>query len=275
MTSKPIDQADIQEYLATQSDFDLELFVYRSVQQHGMTALHGGSYIDPTTGKTRQFDVRAYHMAWPHCAVFLAIECKSLAKTFPLIVSRVPRPHEDAYHELLKSWGRKEQGEHFQTKIRFNERLPLYPAGQMVGKKTAQIKRDIDPKKPITASDAETFEKWSQALASANDFIAHAALLRGDDGQSEAFSAVLPVLVVSDETLWVVDYSNAGVIAPQQADETTLFVGQSYKISQRAEQYTISHLHIYTRTGFTKFLNDLRSPAQNGLKERLFHEALR
>jgi hypothetical protein len=57
---KEITQADIAEYLVTQSDFDLELFVDRSLQERGITTSHGGSYFDSVTGKSRQYDVRAY-----------------------------------------------------------------------------------------------------------------------------------------------------------------------------------------------------------------------
>ena len=251
--SKEIDKADIEEYLATQSDFDLELFVYRSVQEHGMTASHGGSYYDPLTGKNRQFDVRAYMYVPEHRGIFLAIECKSLSKTFPLIVSRVRRPADDAYHSLIQTWGRRENGEDFQTVIRSDERMPLYRPGAPVGKKTVQLAREGSAqkiaagKKSLTVSDGETFDKWSQALSSAADLIKETRKLRGAHGSGNFYSMIVPVLVVSNETLWVVDYSDTGNAEPQSVDETTLFVDRRYEIPQRSEPFTITHLHIFTR----------------------------
>lgn len=50
---------DIQEYVNARSDFDLELFVYRTLRDKWLAAQHSGTYIDAVTGKYRQFDVRA------------------------------------------------------------------------------------------------------------------------------------------------------------------------------------------------------------------------
>jgi hypothetical protein len=273
---KEITESDIDEYLIAQSDFDLELFVDRSLRERGISTSHGGSYFDSITGKNRQFDVRAYAYIPPHCGIFLAIECKSLAKTFPLIVSRVPRPEADAYHELIRTWGRKDIGEEFQVAVESDERMPLYRVDQPVGKKTVQIGRDEGTskdgtKQPITASDGETFDKWSQALSSAADLVHQTQELRGENGIGSFYSLILPILVVSDDSLWVVDYTDKGNSAPQRVSETTLFVDRAYKLVQGALKVT--HLHIFTRAGFTDFLKELQSPSQ--LRERMFRFAVR
>jgi hypothetical protein len=116
--------------------------VDRSLRARGITTSHGGSYFDSITGKNRQYDVRAYAYIPDHCGIFFAIEYKSLSTTFPLIESRVPRPADDAYHELIRTWGRKETGEEFQDSIRSNERMPPYRVDEPVGKKTVQIGRE-------------------------------------------------------------------------------------------------------------------------------------
>jgi hypothetical protein len=272
---KEITQADIAEYLVTQSDFDLELFVDRSLKERGITTSHGGSYFDSVTGKSRQYDVRAYAYIPPHCGIFFSIECKSLAKTFPLVVSRVPRPADDAYHELIRTWGRKEMGEDFQDAIRSNERMPLYGADVPVGKKTVQVGREEgkreDDKKPFIAFDGETFEKWSQALSSADDFVQVTRQHRGENGSGNFYSLILPILVVSDDTLWVADYSGMGNSPPQQVRETTLFVDRTYNLAQGVLKVT--HLHICTRSGFVDFLAQLQSSPQT--RERMFGFALR
>jgi hypothetical protein len=54
----PITVTDINDYLCTQDDFDLELHVHRTAAQIGLTVSHGGTYEDPVTKKHRQYDVR-------------------------------------------------------------------------------------------------------------------------------------------------------------------------------------------------------------------------
>lgn len=281
---KEINQDDIADYLVTQSDFDLELFVDRSLQERGFTTSHGGSYFDSVTGKSRQYDVRAYAYNPPHCGLFLSVECKSLSKTFPLVVSRVPRPADDAYHELIRTWGRKEMGEDFQDTIRSGPRMPLYRADAPVGKKTVQIGREEgkreDDKKSFIASDGETFDKWSQALSSAEDLVLLTRQHRGENGSGNFYSLILPILVVSDDTLWVVDYSSAGNSAPQQVQETTLFVDRAYKMHrigahEQQALLKVTHLHIFTRLGFTDFLAQVGSASPAGLRERMFGFAYR
>jgi len=56
---REITSDDISEYLATQDNFDLELFVYRTLLEHGITSSHGATYLDPQLGRARQFDIRA------------------------------------------------------------------------------------------------------------------------------------------------------------------------------------------------------------------------
>src|ERR1039458_2812506 len=90
-----ITDADIDAYLTSQNDFDLELFVYRQFNEHGWDARHGGAYTDRITGKARQFDIRATKcrgVAVGRALVLrFAVECKALTKECPLLVSCVPR----------------------------------------------------------------------------------------------------------------------------------------------------------------------------------------
>ena len=79
--------------------------------------------------------------------------------------------------------------------------------------------------------------------------------LDGNDG----LTVVLPVLVVSDQTLWVVDYSHEGEIVdvPTQVNESTLYLGREYWRKDRIH-HTISHLHIVTQTGLAALLRSIR-----------------
>lgn len=73
----PITAEDLTEYVTTQDDFGLELFVYAKARELGLSATHGGTYIDPVTEKLRQYDVRASAVQLPSGRrIDLAIECK-------------------------------------------------------------------------------------------------------------------------------------------------------------------------------------------------------
>jgi hypothetical protein len=71
-------------------------------------------------------------------------------------------------------------------------------------------------------------------------------------------TAVLPVLIVPDGTLWVADYSEEGVLQrdPSLVNEATLFVRRTYS-STFDDACVLSHLHIYTRTGIEAFLDTI------------------
>src|SRR5437773_1798443 len=77
-------------------------------------------------------------------------------------------------------------------------------------------------------------------------------------------TAALPVLVVSDGTLWVSDYSDDGVVQgePTQVMEATLFVGRTYT-SLLNDAVILSHLHVYTRTGMENFLEKISARASS------------
>jgi hypothetical protein len=206
----PITATHIEEYLGTRSDFELELFVYRTLREAGCHAVHGGTYLDLLTGKARQYDVRALyelyrgHDKLPKCRVAMAIECKSLSPEAPLLVSRVPREPQDSRHELLHSTFSGPQFLPHSATLNQNP-SPLYQMNQGAGKRTAQIIRSSNGFKD---DDRDPYEKWSQALASAADLVKEAAVAAWD-GQW-ALSLILPVLVVADGTLRVADYSEDG-----------------------------------------------------------------
>jgi hypothetical protein len=93
---------DIKEYLKTRDDFDLELYVYHLARSLGLTASHGGSYEDPLTKKTRQYDLRIGSERDMH-RIDLAVECKALRSSYPLVLSRIPRSKEESFHQVLCS----------------------------------------------------------------------------------------------------------------------------------------------------------------------------
>jgi hypothetical protein len=266
----------IQQYLDSRDDFDLELFAYRTLRERGWVVHLGGRYVDPIAGKPRQYDVRARFGFTHRRDLSLAVECKSLSPEFPLVVSRVPRPEVDSYHDVVKRWRRDEIGDTAFSIERSDPRHPhLYGEGQMVGKAATQIRWNESAKK-FVASDAETYDKWSQAFGSAAELLDLAARQPSDDA-NPTFTFVMPVLLVNDGTLWVVDYTEEGArSSPTPADEAQLFVDYNHQVQGRYEKHTfhLSHLHIYTRRGFVTVLKNYASPTGMML-ERTFGFALR
>lgn len=85
--------SDIQLFLTTASDFTFELNVLKRLVDLGLHCQHGGTYDDPITQKTRQFDIQAESDSGDNAATVFrfAFECKNLRATFPLLMHRVPR----------------------------------------------------------------------------------------------------------------------------------------------------------------------------------------
>ena len=260
----------ITQHLETRDDFDLELFAYRTLREHGWSARLGGMYTDPVQAKLRQFDIRARKEIYKRCDVRLAVECKSLTPEFPLVVSRVPRPAAESYHDIIKSWRRKEFNDTaFSVEQSDPTWLSLYGFSQPVGKSLTQVGKK---------GDSETYNKWAQALASAAELVAAACKESAPDG-SPTYTFVMPVLVVSDSTLWVVDYSTEDGTRgpPTEANEAHYFADREHVVQGLYDAnaiYHMRHLHIYTRTGFTRMLQNYGSPTGH-MADMTFAFALR
>lgn len=257
-----IGAADIREFLATQDDFALELAIYHQAKLLGLEVTHGGNYEDPVTKKPRQYDLRVFRTDGDN-RIDLAIECKSLSPSFPLLISRIRRILEESYHQVIWSYNDDDTGGPFRIPgLDANARTAslrngdsLYPAGAFVGKATTQIGRN--EKGQFVSGDGQVFDKWSQALASAADLVFDATdhYVASENGVCNAF--ICPVLVVPDGTLWVVDYEDDGAVRsdPVQTDEATLFVGREYWSVVSHPGYAISHLHFCTRSGIVALLS--------------------
>ena len=59
LSPNSITQSDIAEYLNGYSDFSFEIKVLKKFTNLGYECEHGGTYEDPVTGKSREFDIRA------------------------------------------------------------------------------------------------------------------------------------------------------------------------------------------------------------------------
>lgn len=276
LSDQPVGPRDLREYLEGQDDFDLELFTYRTAKECGLRVSHGGSYEDPVTRKPRQYDVRAA-IDRRDQRIGLTVECKGLGDSYPLLVSRVPRSEEDSFHEVIYAHVPDRGAPYVMPGVDTVDVLRsrgdhcAYPPGEHVGKSTNQVGRN--EKGQIKTGDREVYDKWAQALASASDPISSAAWAHEKRGLPSFFTVVLPVLVVSDGTLWVADYCSEGQLEgdPYQTDDTTLFVGHTDRVDM-GPSYTMSHLHIVTRCQLKPFLIDLLNA--KGRWGRLFSNAV-
>jgi hypothetical protein len=264
---------ELIKFLSTSSDFGFELRCLERLGQLGFRCQHGGSYVDRVTNKARQFDIRALkqdrgNMLRIRCAV----ECKNLAESFPLLIMCVPRSLEESFHELVISYDpasntpfTKFDNPIFRKNcqiIRVGPPISDYTPGTSVGKSSVQVGLGQD--NVITANDAEVFEKWSQALASAQDLADEAA--EEGERQKELFiSLVLPILVVPNGTLWKVDYSDSGSRCgdPINVDRCSFFVGRDYSAGDRIRggSLTLSHLEFVTIAGLEQLTGSM--PGQN------------
>ena len=251
LLTDPITANNMSEYLKT-SDFQLELDVFHSLARY-IQPSHGGTYTDPVTKKDRQYDIRA-EFVHRNCYLKLAIECKNLKPNFPLLISRVPRLPHESYHEV--SLGRAhshpvEGGDIYRADNR------MFKSGETVGKSATQVGKTLFEKKPqIVDSDSETYEKWSQAIASANELIAKSGhSSRGHAGVNA--TTIFPILVIPDGTLWATDYSAEGVLIepPRLTEKCSLFLEKTVIV--KYIKYTITHLLIFTKTAFDTYLGKL------------------
>jgi hypothetical protein len=264
-------QADIVEYLSTADDFAFEREVYHVAKGLRFDVEHGAVYRDPVTEKYRQFDIRA-SATLGHDRISLAIECKGLKPDFPLLVSCVPRESREAHHQVLFASDVMGEGSSF-TRVKpvhRGQQPCIYPANEGVGKSMRQVRRE---RRGNMASGDDVFDKWMQALASLTELIEiGASQLRIGARQSLRQIAFLPVLVVSDEMLWVADYSSRGDLLrePFRVSDITYYLGRKYPLAREHISFTVTHLHITTRTRIRAWLEEIANGG--GIWQELFPE---
>lgn len=259
----PITQTDISDYLSSHSDFSFELHVLRLLRSQSIRCEHGGHYTDPVTKKSREFDIRA-RTSVDNITARFAVECKNIRENFPIVVSRLPRSDEDSFNDVCQLEDAKEEtglfglpsnsiGLHSRANSIKNKKNTIYPVGDPVGKSLAQVGRTTD--RSITSGDSEIYEKWGQALASLTDLVEEMS----SDGKGENrphFSFCIPAIVVPNNRLWAVDYDYAGNLIgnPKSVDHCSFFIGKDYSIGFNEPSYVVSHLEIFTLTGFEDFI---------------------
>lgn len=229
---------DIIEFLDTESDFSFEMRVLKTLRQHDFECEHGGTFVDPVTEKTRQFDIRARHDTEPY-RLRLAVECTNLHPTAPLLVHAVSRRESEAFQQLLAFTA----GYGVPRAVPVKRSESVYKPGEPVGKQTDQVARR--PSGDFIASDFPIFDKISQSVNSCRDLVRDAVVNTG----VQSITAVVPVLVVPDGQLWQVRYDDDGlrVSDPIQVQHATLYLNKAWDVQSLASiTFTLSHLDIIT-----------------------------
>jgi len=211
LSPNSITQSDIIEYLNGYSDFSFEIKVLKKLAALGYECEHGGTYEDPVTAKSREFDIRAL-IQKEFFRIHLSVECKNFRDNFPLVVHCLQRKENESYNELILTFEPRNETQQVgpislpvPSSIEFSKsikvrQMTLYPKGEFVAKSTDQIGRNQHDSK-IVSNDSNVFDKISQAINSSIDLIAEAHYL--DTDISPAYmTLVCPVLVVPDATLW-------------------------------------------------------------------------
>lgn len=259
---KNIEIEDIKNYVEKVSDFNFEMKVKNSIPKN-YNVEHAGSYIDPVTNKYREFDFRLTHYTQApfHTYFKIALEAKNIQNNSPVLVSCLPRSKEEAFHEVITSKNEiNKLGSGYQhaymNRILSHSNL-VYRNDAMVGKSFTQIAKNYA--NDFLNTDAEIYEKWSQAINSCNDLIVESITIaehRRFDGLH--ISLVLPVCVIPEGTLWIVDYSDKGEIIsePKQTNHISVFTGTPIHYD-RLTKYVISHMHFVTINYIKEFLESI------------------
>jgi hypothetical protein len=236
---------------------------------------HGATYTDPITRKPRQFDFR--YRLWRSVSptnhscqcVLLAVECKNLHPSSPLVVSGRERTTEEAYHTFVESTC-DERGNAYDSIAKMTVGgSRIYSTDQFVGKKLSRLKPSKDPKAKQkldvdTNQQSDVYDRWSQAVASAQDLAANARSYAKEHSAQRYRSFIMPVVAVPDESLWKATYDNTGKLVedPVPVDEFRYFVATPFhdNNSNSPPWFILTNIHFVTITGLKNLLSNFTRP---------------
>jgi hypothetical protein len=216
---------------------------------------HGGTYDDPITGKSREFDIRALMHGDEVLRIHLSVECKNIRPNFPLVLHCLKRKEEESYNELIVTRALNDDSPidiEGATSIRLKNQA-LYFKYHYVAKTADQVGRARD--NTIVATDGGVFEKISQAIHASKELISDASSLQATE--EDRYTLVCPVLVVPDSMLWQVNYSDDGarVGPPESVNHVSYFIGREWYVGPITFSYSLSHLEIVTFSEIKNFVS--------------------
>jgi hypothetical protein len=245
---------DINNYLEESSDFLFELEILKLLKDMDFETSHGGAYTDPIEGKIREYDIRAKKELFG-CSISLAIECKNIKSFYPLLLQRTPCTKDESGINFIIN-------RHPNPSLTVFDHDYIPKINEFVGTSATQIGRLDDKSNSLKFSDSEIYTKWTQAINSCFDLVKNSF----DEyyKSSNKLFIILPILVIPNERLWVVDFNTEKLQKsdPIKAEYSCLYIGQSLGFKSDPQKYIISelnftanHLHICTKKGLSDFID--------------------
>lgn len=265
----PVTKTDIHDFLSTSSDFAFELKVLKLLKSLGFSCQHSGSYLDDNSNKIREFDIRASKTIEPR-SIRLAVECKNLQPYFPLHICCVPREEIESSNYLIIAVDPDRfsvfkgnplgpiHDYHYKTHKLLNDNS-LYPINDPVGKSSDQVGRS-DHDSSFISNDRGVYEKWAQALSSADDLVGNAVKAGINSDSGIDVSLILPILVIPDGMLWTTYFNENGEMTsePSQVNRCSYFVDRNYDLGKlSSNEFKASHLEIVTLSGLNDLVDEL------------------
>lgn len=265
-----IEQSDLEEFLESGSaDFAFEMECFRTLAgifreeriDRECAIEHGGTYVDPLKKINRQFDIRVSCVASNGlCGFKLAVECKNISPSSPLLVYCVPREKSETRFDQVRA--RYDVVNYGLYPI---AGLSPYHRSKPVGKSCVQV--SVDPRslngqtseRLFKATDEGIYDKWSQALASLETMLLdHLCSLNG--GAPETRWAPIPVLVVPDDLLWSVEFDGVGRQSkPKRVERVQYYVGKEF--STFTTGIVAGHVEFVTLSGLINLARRLQEDA--------------
>jgi hypothetical protein len=142
----------------------------------------------------------------------------------------------------------------------------MYRQGEFTGKSIVKFKPLKNGKAEIightTEQDTEVYNRWSQALSSSYELCQTATEYAREFRKPHFFSATIPVVVVSDETLWTLNYDDDGVVRadPCRTDHCPFFVDRRLMVTgwNADQRFSLSHIHFCTLSGFKSWMTSVQ-----------------
>ena len=274
--SNPITKLDIDEFIQSKSDFGFEIKVKQAISELGIVPLHGGTYIDPVTQKTREYDFR-FTFTQNCIHLHASVECKNISEYSPVLVSCLPRSKVESKLRFFLGNRRKFLPSTSKRKTNYGlgslfhpldyERPPRYPISEPCGKAVNQVSRSKNGK--LSGGDADVFDSWSQAVSSIITYSQEPRSIIAPDDEYE-LHIFMPFVVFPDDRLWFIAYNNFGeiIIPSQKTDNISIYINKFHKSSDpsRLPELVISHIEFMTLTGFKGFIEKINNE-QNYLSD--------
>lgn len=253
---------DIESFLDSNADFSFENRIVKVLLDFGAEVKHAGTYTDAITKKIRQYDVRAQIRVDSSRIGHIAVECKNLSPSRPLIIHCVRRKWEESFddfffvpREVPEIFGGGVV-EHLLPKV-FSVRRrgvhSLYQRGKFVGKAMDQVNKNQDG--TFSGKDSEIFERMTQCVSSAEAFVDEISVKKPE--RDIVVHVVVPILVFPEDTLWVVKY-DGGVIegSAEKVKHVQYYLDRDTTSEFRGEEGhpVLSHMELVTPSGLKDLL---------------------